>query len=115
MSSSSLVAKAALEGAKKYKVAGHEVAFPRQPYGVQLVFMDKLIRTVEGKENALLEAPTGCGKTLALLCGSLAWQQKFKAAQLDEAADMVAMEQIALTQGKEGHVFPYLGLNRITN
>jgi hypothetical protein len=36
-------------------------------------------------------------------------------AQLDEAADIVAMEQIALTQGEEGHVSPYLRLNRITN
>jgi hypothetical protein len=40
MSSSSLVVKAALQGAKKYKVAGPEVAFPRQSYGVQLVFMN---------------------------------------------------------------------------
>jgi Fanconi anemia group J protein len=88
-----------LEEAKKYKVAGHAVAFPKQPYGVQLVFMDKLIRTVENKENALLEAPTGCGKTLALLCGALAWQQKFKAAQLDEAADSAALEELALTPG----------------
>jgi CRISPR/Cas system-associated endonuclease/helicase Cas3 len=68
-----------------YRVAGHDVAFPHQPYGVQIMFMDRVITTIETGENALLEAPTGCGKTLSLLCGALAWQTQLKAAQADEA------------------------------
>eukprot|EP00892_Ulva_mutabilis_P007824 jgi/Ulvmu1/5413/UM022_0208.1 len=66
---------------KTYQIAGCDVAFPRQPYGVQLAFMAKLIKSIESKQNALLEAPTGCGKTLAILCAALAWQTKMKHAQ----------------------------------
>ena len=61
-----------------FKVAGHDVQFPHQPYGVQLSFMAKVLATVGQRENALLEAPTGSGKTLSLLCSALSWQRKLK-------------------------------------
>eukprot|EP00871_Galdieria_phlegrea_P002921 jgi/Galph1/362/GphlegSOOS_G5110.1 len=51
------------------KIAGVPVSFPFEPYPSQ---------------HALLESPTGTGKTLCLLCGCLAWRQAFQAkAQLD--------------------------------
>ncbi len=60
------------------KIAGHDVEFPHQPYGVQYSFMAKVLQTIINRENALLEAPTGSGKTLSLLCSALSWQRKLK-------------------------------------
>ncbi|PNW78438.1 hypothetical protein CHLRE_09g397350v5 [Chlamydomonas reinhardtii] len=70
----------------QYSIRGHEVHFPHQPYGVQLSFMEKMLRTLDEQGNALLEAPTGCGKTLSLLCAALAWQAKRKRELQERAA-----------------------------
>ena len=64
------------------------------------MFMQKLISAIQNRSNALLEAPTGCGKTLAILCGALAWQSKAKTdADEMEAAQELDIYDIALTQG----------------
>ena len=55
-------------------ISGIEVNFPVEPYDVQVSFMRKAIEAMQGKKNALLESPTGTGKTLCLLCSTLAWQ-----------------------------------------
>lgn len=69
-----------------FQVAGFDVHFPHQAYGVQKVFMNQVLKAIDHAENALLEAPTGCGKTLSLLCGALAWQtaQKQKRAAAEQ-------------------------------
>jgi hypothetical protein len=59
-----------------HDVAGLRVAFPFTPYPCQLDFMATVITALQRGENALLESPTGTGKTLCLLCSCLAWQQQ---------------------------------------
>jgi regulator of telomere elongation helicase 1 len=53
---------------------GLQVAFPYEPYPSQTRFIDSVTRAVSHSQHALLESPTGTGKTLCLLCALLAWQ-----------------------------------------
>ncbi|XP_054269334.1 regulator of telomere elongation helicase 1 homolog [Macrosteles quadrilineatus] len=55
------------------------VNFPFQPYKLQEDFMSKVIECLQKGVNGVLESPTGTGKTLSLLCSSLAWLQLKKA------------------------------------
>ena len=62
---------------------GIQVEFPYQLYESQLAFMGRVISTLDQaqRENhchALLESPTDTGKSLWLLCSTLAWQQSCK-------------------------------------
>ncbi|KAK1358284.1 Regulator of telomere elongation helicase 1 [Heracleum sosnowskyi] len=58
-----------------YKIRGLDVDFPFQAYDCQLVYMEKVIESLQNRCNALLESPTGTGKTLCLLCATLAWRK----------------------------------------
>lgn len=49
--------------------------FPFEAYDCQLVYMEKVIQSLQNRCNALLESPTGTGKTLCLLCATLAWRK----------------------------------------
>ncbi|XP_068645510.1 uncharacterized protein [Aristolochia californica] len=65
-----------------YTIGGIPVEFPYKPYGTQLAFMGRVIATLDkaqrqGRCHALLESPTGTGKSLSLLCSTLAWQKHF--------------------------------------
>ncbi|XP_041977569.1 regulator of telomere elongation helicase 1 homolog [Aricia agestis] len=54
-------------------IHGIPVNFPFEPYDVQKAYMERVILCLQNNTNALLESPTGTGKTLSLLCSSLAW------------------------------------------
>jgi len=54
-------------------IDGNTVYFPFNPYDCQTEYMTQVIKAITKSENALLESPTGTGKTLSLLCSSLAW------------------------------------------
>lgn len=54
-------------------ILGIPVSFPFEPYDVQIAYMECVIQSLQNNTNAVLESPTGTGKTLCLLCSSLAW------------------------------------------
>ncbi|KAE8752827.1 regulator of telomere elongation helicase 1-like 1 [Frankliniella occidentalis] len=58
---------------EKFKIHDIWVHFPFVPYPSQEAFMAKLLESLNGGKNGLLESPTGTGKTLCLLCASMAW------------------------------------------
>lgn len=65
-------------GAKSIKICGHDVFFPDgiTPFSSQKSVISKALIAMNNGENALLESPTGTGKTLALLTSTLSWQKK---------------------------------------
>ena len=52
---------------------GVTIDFPHKAYDCQVDYMRKVVEALESGSNALLESPTGTGKTLCLLCACLAW------------------------------------------
>ncbi|CAM9662475.1 unnamed protein product, partial [Choristocarpus tenellus] len=59
-----------------FDINGTDVDFPFQPYDCQFTYMRSVMEALNTPTNALLESPTGTGKTLCLLCSTLAWQFK---------------------------------------
>lgn len=61
-------------------INGVTIDFPYTPYGPQIRYMSRVIDALRAGHNALLESPTGTGKTLCLLCAALAWRSSYVAA-----------------------------------
>lgn len=75
--------------AKTVQIDGVSIDFPFDPYKCQLTYMSRVIQCLNQvhycylfrfddhfqEVNSALESPTGTGKTLSLLCASLAWLQ----------------------------------------
>jgi hypothetical protein len=62
---------------------------PFQPYDIQLHFMKELYKTIEDGKVGIFESPTGTGKSLSLICGSLTWLRDHKRSVLDGIAENV--------------------------
>lgn len=59
----------------EYRLGDVTVLFPYQAYDCQIKYMESVVRALEAGTNALLESPTGTGKTLCLLCATLGWRR----------------------------------------
>ncbi|XP_071742966.1 Fanconi anemia group J protein homolog [Lepeophtheirus salmonis] len=83
---------------KEYTIQGVKVSFPyERAYPSQIAMMSKILDALEKGRNALLESPTGSGKSLALLCASLAWQkrERGRVKEFNAAVDNKILEGIS--------------------
>ncbi|XP_058033911.1 regulator of telomere elongation helicase 1 isoform X3 [Ahaetulla prasina] len=81
----------------KIKLNGITIDFPFPPYKCQETYMSKVLECLQKQVNGILESPTGTGKTLCLLCSTLAWRAHFK--------DAVSAQKIA-QRLKGAELFP---------
>ncbi|KAL4951328.1 helicase C-terminal domain-containing protein [Aspergillus filifer] len=65
---------------------------PYSPYDIQLQFMQSLYACLEDGKVAIFESPTGTGKSLSLICGSLTWLRHHKRKQLLETVQNVTYD-----------------------
>uniref|UniRef100_A0A8C4MYE5 Regulator of telomere elongation helicase 1 n=1 Tax=Equus asinus TaxID=9793 RepID=A0A8C4MYE5_EQUAS len=80
----------------KITLNGVTVDFPFQPYKCQEEYMTKVLECLQKKVNGVLESPTGTGKTLCLLCTTLAWREHLH--------DAISARKIA--ERAQGELFP---------
>lgn len=52
------------------------MGFPFKPYQIQEDLMHAIHQSLDESKIAILESPTGTGKSLSLICGALSWLQK---------------------------------------
>ncbi|CAK4151876.1 unnamed protein product [Aphanomyces euteiches] len=82
-------------------ICGVPVSFPFEPYESQLVYMEKVVRALESKQNAMLESPTGTGKTLCLLCATLGWRVHRKKQLKSQSSKKKLQYEDAATEDNE--------------
>ncbi|NXV74669.1 FANCJ protein, partial [Atlantisia rogersi] len=59
----------------EYTIGGVKIIFPCKAYPSQLAMMNAIVKGLNNRQHCLLESPTGSGKSLALLCSAISWQQ----------------------------------------
>lgn len=66
---------------------------PYTPYSIQETFMGTVYRVLEEGKVGILESPTGTGKSLSLICGSLTWLRDHKGKVFEEGLGWVQDDQ----------------------
>eukprot|EP00762_Andalucia_godoyi_P000693 ANDGO_05402.mRNA.1 Regulator of telomere elongation helicase 1 homolog len=77
-------------------IGGVDVQFPSdvKPYPSQVAVVSRIIKALDGKQHALLESPTGTGKSLALICGVLSWVARYKRRKLRQLVKEALVAQL---------------------
>lgn len=70
-------------------LAPKQFPFPFTPYPIQTSFMSQLYSTLEEGKIGIFESPTGTGKSLSLICGSLTWLKDHEIRQKRETEAVV--------------------------
>lgn len=92
--------RTAMANPRHIHMCGIPISFPHTPYRAQSALMYATVSAMRTKQHALLESPTGTGKSLALLCAALAFQQK--AAQVEcNTGELTQKVQRKVEQGKK--------------
>lgn len=65
---------------------------PFQPYDIQQQFMQAVYDCIENGKVGIFESPTGTGKSLSLICGSLTWLREHKRRKFDEAMQSIEID-----------------------
>uniref|UniRef100_A0A8C5M8L4 ATP-dependent DNA helicase DDX11 n=1 Tax=Leptobrachium leishanense TaxID=445787 RepID=A0A8C5M8L4_9ANUR len=72
--------------------------FPYQPYPIQEQFMRELYRVLEAGKVGIFESPTGTGKSLSLICGSLSWLRDFEERKLQQETEVFRHVDVELEE-----------------
>ncbi|CAF4004893.1 unnamed protein product [Adineta steineri] len=99
-----------------YLIEGLTVLFPFEAYQCQLDYMKAVVECLVKGQNGILESPTGTGKTLSLLCASLAWLEQYKIHNSDSNEAPVQIIYASRTHSQLAQVvkeFKSTGYNRM--
>ncbi|NXJ12536.1 FANCJ protein, partial [Odontophorus gujanensis] len=80
----------------QYTIGGVKIMFPCKAYPSQLAMMNAIVKGLNNGQHCLLESPTGSGKSLALLCSALSWQQSLYEKSLLKSCEKEDREPAAL-------------------
>jgi regulator of telomere elongation helicase 1 len=81
---------------------GVEVDFPHEAYPCQLEYMTRVVAALQTGGHALLESPTGTGKTLCLLCATLGWRAWLAKRRFEAMASVPGYAALAAGQPPSG-------------
>lgn len=65
---------------------------PFEPYEIQQQFMEGLYECIEQGQVGIFESPTGTGKSLSLICGSLTWLREHKRSAFQESLQSIEID-----------------------
>lgn len=66
---------------------------PYEPYEIQQEFMTALYQCIEQGQIGIFESPTGTGKSLSLICGSLTWLRDHQRKVFEEKVSVAAGDE----------------------